>query len=83
MGHGRGFPEGGHVLALHWYDSEALGVVLQLGLCMRLMVLDLAMEVREQVGFGGGGVGRGAVKVKGQGALLSFHQKHELCENDE
>lgn len=49
VGHGRGFPEGGYVLGLHWYDSEALGVVLQLGLCMRLMVLDLGMEVREQV----------------------------------
>ncbi len=38
---------------LHWYDSDALGVVVLLGgLSMRLMVLDLDLHIREQVGRG-------------------------------
>ncbi|GLI64518.1 hypothetical protein VaNZ11_007787 [Volvox africanus] len=37
------------VVGLHWYDSDALGVVLLLGLSMRLVVVDFELEVREQI----------------------------------
>ncbi|GFR42942.1 hypothetical protein Agub_g3818, partial [Astrephomene gubernaculifera] len=35
------------VVGLHWYDSDALGVVLLLGLSMRLVVVDLELNIRE------------------------------------
>ncbi|GIM15059.1 hypothetical protein Vretimale_17920 [Volvox reticuliferus] len=37
------------VVGLHWYDSDALGVVLLLGLSMRLVVVDFELVVREQI----------------------------------